>query len=281
MSFESSEPDNPYQYNGKELYEDHGLDWYDYGARFYDPTLARFHTQDRYSESYYPFSTYSYCAGNPIKQIDINGDFIGTIIGGVVGGAAGAYDAYKNNRSVRAGFAEGAVSGAIAGATVDLVVAATIATGGGALVVIGAGAVAGAAGGAVGAAAGDATGQVVESMITGSSMSDAISNVSTENMGDKMITGAVTGTIGGAAGGGVGKLVQVAKNSTKAIQSTMSNNASQISKALPLADDATVNSVQNAIGGGIDAVEKSTRAAATTTSVITGSAAKIGEEQLK
>jgi RHS repeat-associated protein len=137
---------NKYLYNSKEEQEMPGK-WLDYGARFYDPTLGRFHIQDRYSESYYPFSPYSYCAGNPIKNIDINGDFIGTIIGGVVGGAAGAYDAYKNNRNVRAGFTEGAVSGAIAGAIVDAAVAVTIATGGGALVVIGVGAVAGAAGG--------------------------------------------------------------------------------------------------------------------------------------
>jgi hypothetical protein len=118
-------------------------------------------------------------------------------------------------------------------------------------------------------------------MITGSSMSDAISNVSIENMGDKMITGAATGTIGGAAGGGVSKLVQVAKNSTKAIQSTMSNNASEIPKLLPLADDATIKGVQNAIEGGIEAVGKSTRTAATTTSVTTGTAAKLIEEKLK
>ena len=273
--------DNRYLYNGKELQDDFGLDWYDYGARFYDAQIGRFHVIDRFVDSYHSLSPYGYCAGNPIKYIDINGDFIGTLIGVVVGGAAGAYDAHKNNRSLKAGFAEGAVSGAIAGATVDIAVAATIASGGGALVVIGVGAAAGAAGGAAGAAAGDATGQVVESMVSGSTASDAISNISTEKMGEKMIIGAATGTIGGAVGGGIGKLVQVGRNSTRAIQSTMSNNASQIPRVLPLADDATVKAVQNAIEGGIEAVERSTRTAATTTSVTTQTAVKLIEEELK
>ncbi len=39
-----------YLYNGKELQDEQlggvNLDWYDYGARFYDPALARFHTID-------------------------------------------------------------------------------------------------------------------------------------------------------------------------------------------------------------------------------------------
>jgi RHS repeat-associated protein len=48
--------------------------WYDYGARFYDPQLGRFHTQDAFAEKYYPLTTYQYGANNPINVIDINGD---------------------------------------------------------------------------------------------------------------------------------------------------------------------------------------------------------------
>lgn len=51
-------------------------DWYDYGARFYDPALGRFHTQDRFSEKYLDFSPYQYAANNPILFIDVNGDSI-------------------------------------------------------------------------------------------------------------------------------------------------------------------------------------------------------------
>ena len=61
-------------YNGKEIQDDFGLYWYDYGARFYDPALGRFHTVDAYAEKYLNLSPYQYAMNNPIKYIDINGD---------------------------------------------------------------------------------------------------------------------------------------------------------------------------------------------------------------
>lgn len=50
--------------------------WYDYGARFYDPQLGRFNTQDRYAEKYLDFTPYQYGANNPLRYIDVNGDSI-------------------------------------------------------------------------------------------------------------------------------------------------------------------------------------------------------------
>ena len=62
-----------YKYNGKELDRKNGLDWYDYGARHYDPVLGRFMTVDPMAEEYYSISPYAYCLSNPIKLIDPDG----------------------------------------------------------------------------------------------------------------------------------------------------------------------------------------------------------------
>ena len=70
----TSGTENLYKYNGKE--EQKETQWYDYGARMYDPMLGRFFTQDRFAEKYYDFSPYQYAANNPIRYIDVNGDSI-------------------------------------------------------------------------------------------------------------------------------------------------------------------------------------------------------------
>lgn len=72
----TADPDNNYLYNGKELDQDFGLDWYHYGARMYDPTIGVFTGTDRFAENYAAQSPYTYAANNPIKFIDVNGDSI-------------------------------------------------------------------------------------------------------------------------------------------------------------------------------------------------------------
>ena len=62
-----------YKYNGKELQE---TGMYDYGARIYMPDIGRWGVVDNYSENYFPISPYSYVANNPVKFIDINGEWI-------------------------------------------------------------------------------------------------------------------------------------------------------------------------------------------------------------
>jgi|WetSurMetagenome_2_1015567.scaffolds.fasta_scaffold73248_2 RHS repeat-associated protein len=75
---DASTSGNKYKYNGKELQTQQGLDWYDYGARFYDPELCQWHAIDPLCEKYYDVSPYVYCAGNPVNIIDTNGKVIDT-----------------------------------------------------------------------------------------------------------------------------------------------------------------------------------------------------------
>jgi RHS repeat-associated protein len=74
--------DNLIKYNSKELQTDAGLTWYDYGARFYDPVLARWHSIDAKAVKYAFASPYSYVLNNPIKYIDPDGEDVWITIQG-------------------------------------------------------------------------------------------------------------------------------------------------------------------------------------------------------
>ena len=67
--FSSTGDAQPYKYNGKELDRKGGLDWYDYGARYYDAALGRWHVVDPMAEEYYSISPYEYCNNSPIIYI--------------------------------------------------------------------------------------------------------------------------------------------------------------------------------------------------------------------
>ena len=64
----------PYKYIGKELDRTHGLDWYDHGARHYDPVAGRWNAMDAMAEKYHPWSPYASCGDDPINAVDIDGD---------------------------------------------------------------------------------------------------------------------------------------------------------------------------------------------------------------
>ncbi|WEA03845.1 DUF6443 domain-containing protein [Mucilaginibacter sp. SJ] len=71
INYSVSGTKNEYLYNKKELEEEIGD--YDYGARFYDPLVARWTSIDPMSESGHQFSPYSYVEGNPMGNTDPNG----------------------------------------------------------------------------------------------------------------------------------------------------------------------------------------------------------------
>ncbi len=65
-----------YKYNGKELNEELGLNWYDYGARNYQADLGRWFNVDPLAEKYFNVSSYNYCVNNPIVFVDPKGEEI-------------------------------------------------------------------------------------------------------------------------------------------------------------------------------------------------------------
>ena len=81
--------ENDYQYNGKELNTDFGLDMYDYGARFYDASVGRWFVVDKLSEhpNQIDKSIYAYVWDNPINLDDPDGNCPQCFAGALLGGA--------------------------------------------------------------------------------------------------------------------------------------------------------------------------------------------------
>lgn len=79
--------ENKFTYNGKELEDEFGLNWYHYGARFYDPVVGRWWAIDPMDE--FP-SPYAYVGNTPIMLVDPNGmnsdnpPNVGAIVGGSI-----------------------------------------------------------------------------------------------------------------------------------------------------------------------------------------------------
>jgi RHS repeat-associated protein len=69
--------ENAYQYNGKELNEDFGLNLSDYGARWYDAAVGRWWSVDPLAEKHIELSSYNLVNNSPIIHVDPDGqDYI-------------------------------------------------------------------------------------------------------------------------------------------------------------------------------------------------------------
>jgi RHS repeat-associated protein len=66
-------PDTKYQYNGKEFNDDFGLNWNDYGARWYLSELGRFPNTDPLSDTFNFVTPYNYAENSPVTFIDLWG----------------------------------------------------------------------------------------------------------------------------------------------------------------------------------------------------------------
>ena len=67
----TSSEDMPYKFNGKELDQETGL--YYYRARYMNPVTSLWYGVDALTEKYPTIGGYVYCAGNPVKLVDLDG----------------------------------------------------------------------------------------------------------------------------------------------------------------------------------------------------------------
>ena len=107
--------DNRYRFNAKEEQVIGDIGLIDYGARFYDPLMARWTTPDPLAEKYYGISPYAYCNNNPVNFVDPDGEHpvvAGAIIGGAISGTAAIIKG-KSFTEVLAATLGGAVDGVI------------------------------------------------------------------------------------------------------------------------------------------------------------------------
>ena len=171
------------RYTGQREEVELGL--YDYGARFYDPLLARFISADTIvpqAGNPQALNRYSYVENRPLVAVDLNGHFLNFVVGAAIGAVVG-----------------GAFTGAIYYATTDnfdkgeFWTAVGVGAAGGALIGTGIGAVQGTAILAGGVAAAGATGLTVSaSTATAATIAVGMGTGTLASANGYMLTGAIT-----------------------------------------------------------------------------------------
>ncbi len=126
----TSDPSHPFRFTGKELDKQNGLNMYDFGARLFDVAgVPMWTSMDPLAEEYYPYSPYSYCAGDPVNKFDPDGRAVNLLAGGIgaiAGAAINASVAYlegKDSKEILGAAAEGAIVGGMTGLTLGASVA--------------------------------------------------------------------------------------------------------------------------------------------------------------
>lgn len=186
---------NKYLFSGKELQDGNlggsMLEWYDFGARFYDPMLGRWFNVDPAAQVANP---YLFCGNAPMMYIDQDGRLFWLIpvLGAVIGGAMNVIshlDDIHNFWGALGYFGVGAAVGAASAYAGGWIADASKALGlfPGML---------------VGGAMGGATGAASSFLLTG--MSNVVGGQNfMSNMGGSVTSGLLSGFISGAISGGI------------------------------------------------------------------------------
>ncbi len=127
----SSSEEMPYKFNGKELDEETGL--YYYGARYMQPVASIWYGVDPLTEKYPNMGAYVYCAGNPIRFSDPNGQdwwdkvkgFGAALVDNATGGLTDIRTYAGRNVSDPKDFNAGLTAGDIASLTVGTIESGT------------------------------------------------------------------------------------------------------------------------------------------------------------
>ncbi len=216
---------NPYLFTGRAYDSETGL--YYYRARFYDPSIGRFISEDPAGFGGGDINLYIYAGNNPVMFVDPTGKWITTALGIVNGGFSGFMV------GMRHGDITSGIIGGIVGATVGGLAGTFIPGGGGTAAAVVVNSV---LSGGIGGAFGGATGGAVGAYRTGG---DILSEA-----GSGALSGSISGAVSGLTSGTAGVAVSAgmgAMATTRAGQVATGLYSGSIGTTTDLAYDAFSN----------------------------------------